>query len=139
MLAFIYNTLSALGYHEPIHPVSTHIPMGMGLGGLLFKLASYKWKELEKTSYYCLVLALIMAPLRAVAGIMDWQYRLAGVMTGYIMAKLVLAVTLVVLLLFYVILHRRENVNAKIMTLLYIICFLNIVALGFIGGHLVFE
>jgi uncharacterized membrane protein len=48
MIDFIYSTLVVLGYTHPLHPAVVHIPMGMVLGGFLFRLFSLKcliWKR----------------------------------------------------------------------------------------------
>jgi len=138
MLAFIYKTLAAIGYTEPIHPVSTHIPMGMILGGFLFAIASFKWEAAKETAHQCLILALAILPITVVFGIMDWQYRLAGAVTVYIVAKLILAGTLGILLGCNAYLYQKGKLGPRAFMALHILCLLNAIGLGFIGGRLVY-
>jgi uncharacterized membrane protein len=138
VIDFIYSTLNALGYHHPIHPVSTHIPMGMVIGGFLFAAVSLKWKTLDKTAYYCLVLALVNVPLAIIFGFLDWQHFYNGMANPYITAKIVLASGLAILLALYVVLHRKGTVNNNILMVLYFLSFLTVVGLGYCGGQLVF-
>lgn len=138
MLDFIYKTLASLGFEHPLHPIITHVSMGMIFGGFLFKLASFKWKELSKTSYHCLVLALIFAPPTIIVGIMDWQYRYAGVVNGPILAKIILSFALIILLSLTVYLNHSNKVGDKINLLLYSLCLITAVGLGYIGGVLIY-
>jgi uncharacterized membrane protein len=138
MLEFIYKTLASIGYTEPIHPVATHIPMGMILGGFLFVIASFKWESAKETAHNCLILALAILPITIVFGIMDWQYRLSGVVSIYIIAKLVLAGTMTILLGCHVYLYRKGKLGLKAFVIFYALCLLNAIGLGFIGGRLVY-
>jgi uncharacterized membrane protein len=138
MIEFVYNTLAAIGYTHPLHPVATHIPMGMVLGGFLFALASFKWEELAKTAHHCSILALLILPITATLGIMDWQHQLAGIMSIYITAKLILAGTLAILLALTIYLYRKGSLGPKALMLMYTLCLFNGIGLGFIGGQLVY-
>lgn len=138
MLDFIYGTLAALGYTHPLHPASTHIPMGMLLGGFLFKLAAFKWEELSKTAYYCLVLALITAPISAVLGLMDWQHRLFGRMNGLILAKLLMTAALLALLAAALYKDHKGTLSARGMWIAYALAFLLASGLGLIGGQIAY-
>ena len=138
MVDFIYGILSAIGYNEPIHPVATHIPMGTILGGFLFAIASLKWNALEKTAYHCLVLALLNLPITIVFGILDWLHGYHGKLIPFIIAKLCLGVAVTLFVGVTVYLYHKGNREKKVFVPLYGLCFVTAIALGFIGGKLVF-
>jgi len=138
MIEFVYNTLAAIGYTHPLHPAATHIPMGMVLGGFLFALASFKWGELMKTAHHCQILALVFLPFTVILGIMDWQHRLAGTVSIYIIAKLICAGTLAILLALTMYLYRKRNPGPRVLMVFYTLCLFNGIGLGFIGGQLVY-
>jgi uncharacterized membrane protein len=138
MINFIYNTLAAIGYTEPIHPPLVHIPMGMTIGLFLFSIVSYKMKELQKTAYHCLILSLIFAPIAAILGLMDWQHRYAGAWQPLIIAKMVLAVVFIILLALTAYLRYKEKVAGASLMILYILCLASAIGLGFMGGRLAY-
>jgi len=138
MLDFIYTTLASIGFAHPLHPVVTHIPMGMIIGGIIFKFASLKWENLSSTAYHCYVLALIGAFPTIVLGIMDWQYRYNGVINGLIIAKLILAVIFTITLSITVYSEYKKITSHRVSFILYALCFIPAVGLGFIGGELIF-
>ena len=138
MIEFIYKTLESIGFTHPLHPVATHIPMGMILGSFLFALGSLKWDELAKTAHHCSILALLFLPITATLGIMDWQHRYAGMISNFIIAKLILAGTIAVLLSVTVYLYRKRNPGPKALMVLYTLCLFNGIGLGFIGGSLAY-
>jgi uncharacterized membrane protein len=138
MIDFIYTTLASLGYTHPLHPAVVHIPMGMILGGFLFKLFSFKWPALEKTAYHCFMLALAFVPVVALLGIMDWQHRMLGYWSRLIIAKFILAGVLTGLLTLTAVLHHRGNASPRLIMLVYTLCLIAAMAIGFVGGQLVY-
>ena len=138
VIEFVYKTFAALGYTHPLHPASTHIPMGMLLGGFLFKLASYKWEELSSTANYCLILALIFAPISAVLGLMDWEHRLFGKMNNLILAKLIMTGCLLAVLSVTLYKNQKNTLSPRGMMLAYFLCFLLASGLGLVGGELAY-
>jgi len=138
MIDFIYKTLASLGYTHPLHPVLVHIPMGMVIGGFLFRLFSLKWKNLEKTAHNCFMLALIFVPFTGLLGVMDWQHRMLGQWINLIIAKFILAGVLFLLLSLTLYLQDRKKTDEKIVTLLYVLCLITVIVIGFIGGQLVY-
>ncbi len=138
MIEFIYKTLASLGFTHPLHPVTAHVVMGMIMGGFLFKLASYKWKDMSKTADHCYIMALIFTPLTIILGLMDWAHRFSGVMNNLIVAKFVLAGAFTLLLSVLVYFKYKGNVGNKIIFTLYVLCLLAATGLGFVGGELVF-
>ncbi len=138
MLEFVYNALAAIGFQHPIHAPTTHIPMGMAIGGFIFSLVSFKKPELSKTAFYCIVLALIASPFVTILGLMDWQHRYLGSWTNLIIAKMILAVVFMLLLAITVYLYRKGNVSNKVMFVMYALCLACSTGLGFIGGQIIF-
>lgn len=138
MIEFIYSTLSAIGFTHPLHPVITHIPMGMVIGALMFQFASFRWEDLSKTAFHCIVLGLIFLPPTALFGFMDWQHRYAGYLSGIILAKFLLAIALFILLAAEVYLYRIGSDNKKLTAALYTMNLIAAIGLGFLGGELIF-
>jgi uncharacterized membrane protein len=137
MIDFIYSTLASLGYTHPLHPAVVHIPMGMVLGGFLFRLFSFKWPDLEKTAHHCFMLALGFIPFVALLGILDWQHRMLGHWSRLIIAKFILAGILTTLLALTFVLHQRKA-GPGLMMLVYALCLVTAMAIGFVGGQLVY-
>ena len=69
---------------------------------------------------------------------MDWQQRYAGAPSFPIKMKIGLAVLLLVLLVLAAILSRRKRVVSLGVLALYGLCLLNVTALGYFGGELIF-
>ena len=138
MLEFIYGTLESFGIKHPLHPVMTHIPMGMSIGAFLFALASLKWEELSKTAYHCTILALLFIPPTIILGIMDWQYRYHGRLDTIITLKIILAIVFTGFLSLALYLKRRNTTDRRLMLAVYALSMMTALALGFFGSELVF-
>ena len=140
MFDMVYELLSKVGFTHPLHPAFTHIPMGMVMGAVIFRFASFlpKLKMLAKTGYHCVILGLLGLFPTALTGIMDWQYRYGGEWEGLIIIKMVLAVVLCIALIVVMIKDDPENPKLNWMTGLYFLLILMAVGLGYSGGDLVF-
>ena len=140
MIEFLYQTLVRIGYTHPIHPPVTHIPVGMVIGAFLFLLVAWllRHERLALTARHCMALALIGLFPTALLGYMDWQYRYAGAWSFPIKMKIGLAVLLLVLLMIAVILGRKIKERSIGALAIYGLCLLNVTALGYFGGELVF-
>lgn len=138
MISFIYGTLAAIGFNHPLHPVATHIPMGMVIGAFMFQFASFRWDELSKTAFHCIVLAFIFIPPTVLFGYMDWQHRYSGYLSSIIITKIILAIILFLLLSVEIYLHRNGAENRNIFMGLYTLNICAAVGLGFFGGSLIF-
>jgi len=138
MIEFIYQTLAKLGYSHPLHPAITHIPMGMIIGGFLFAVGSVVMKkdDLAIAAHYCYTLALIFVLPTMMLGYMDWQYRLEAEWNRLILTKIILAVILTGMLVISFFYGKKKQVNIKQKLILYVICFVIAMGLGFIGGEL---
>ena len=140
MIEFFYRTLTTLGYTHPIHAPTTHIPVGMVIGAFLFAIVSWKFgkETLARTANHCIALALIALVPTVIVGIMDWQHYYAGAWLFPIKMKLPLAGLLLILLVFAFTVGYRATTISKQALIIYTLCLLNVTALGYFGGELVY-
>ena len=110
--------------------------MGMAMGAFLFSLGSLRYAELARTAYHCTILGLIFVLPTMALGILDWQHFYYGDWTGHIVAKFVLAIALAVLFVAAIKLGGSEPKNPRISILLYALCLLAAIGLGFTGGEI---
>lgn len=140
MTEFIFSFLQQVGFTHPLHPASTHIPMGMVMGSFFFGLAALKWpdKHFARSAFHCSALALLFVIPTAIAGILDWQHSFSGEFSALIIMKMVLAVVLTGALLLAVRMGLQQR-PAKTMLLIYFICLIAVSGLGFLGGELLYS
>lgn len=140
MIEFFYQTLAKIGYTHPIHPPVTHISVGMVIGAFLFALVAnlLRHERLALTARHCILLAVIGLFPTALLGYMDWQHRYGGAWLFPIKIKIGLAVLLLVLLIVAVILSRKLKENSIRVLAIYGLCLLNVAALGYFGGELIY-
>lgn len=140
MVEFIYGFLESIGFAHPLHPAITHIPMGLVMGGLIFRMVAIAspMKYLARTGYHCTVVALLGVPPTALLGWMDWQYRYGGTWEFLIGLKMVLALVLLFLLTLIVALDDPEKPKIDLRSMLYLLAFVNAIGLGFSGGQLTY-
>jgi hypothetical protein len=112
--------------------------MGMILGGFLFALVSFVKKNdsLATAAHYCYTLALIFVLPTMIAGYMDWQYKFDAEWSGIILTKIILAFVLAVLLVLAFLQGRKPDVDIRKRMILYALCFVTAVGLGFMGAEL---
>ena len=140
MLNWVYDVLSQIGYHHPLHPPITHIPVGLVIGAFLFGLAAWLFKRqaLLQTARHCIILALLAAPVAVLLGVMDWQHFYGGAWLVPIRFKMALAGILIVLLVLAWAASRRQNEALGGRLILYGMCLATVTALGFFGGELIY-
>ncbi|NQS72046.1 MAG: hypothetical protein HQQ73_07815 [Desulfobulbaceae bacterium] len=139
MVEALYLFLQRIGYHHPLHPPLTHLPMGLIMACFIFALLAMLLSQpaLLRSAYHCCLLAVAALVPTAVAGVLDWLHRFGGSMETLIVIKLVLApVFLLVLLL--ALWQARAGASAGRMLVLYGLATLCAVGLGFSGGELVY-
>jgi len=138
MTEAIFEFLSKIGFHHPVHPALTHIPMGMVMGAVTFRIVSFipRMKFLAKTGYHCVVLGLLGILPTAFAGYLDWQHTFGGEWEFLIILKMVLAVLLTLLLAAILSMDDTETPKLDKVTLFYFLAFLLAIGLGFSGGQL---
>jgi uncharacterized membrane protein len=140
MINTIYQLLEKIGYFHPLHPAITHLSVGLVMGGFVFGLGAmlFRRQNLFQTGQHCMVLALIALLPTMALGVMDWQYRFAGAWLFPIQMKLALAFLLLILLVAAVKIGRKTGpVSAKIFVL-YGLCVVVVIGLGYYGGELVY-
>jgi mono/diheme cytochrome c family protein len=140
MIEFFYKILATIGYTHPIHAPTTHIPVGMVIGAFIFAIISWKFgkETLARTAHHCIALALIALVPTVIVGIMDWQHYYAGAWLFPIKMKLPLACLLLILLVFAFTVGYRATTISKQALIIYALCLLNVTALGYFGGELVY-
>jgi mono/diheme cytochrome c family protein/uncharacterized membrane protein len=140
MIEFFYKTLATIGYTHPIHAPTTHIPVGMVIGAFIFAVVSWKFRKenLARTAHHCIALALLTLVPTVIVGIMDWQHYYAGAWLFPIKMKLPLAGLLLILLVFALSAGYRTETISKQALIIYALCLLNVTALGYFGGELVY-
>ncbi len=138
MTELIFQILNSVGFNHPLHPAMTHVPMGMIMGGFVFGIVSFLLRkpDLAKTAHHCFVLALIGILPTMLLGYMDWQHTYEGEWSTLIVLKMLLAVLLGVLLIFAVKLGRKTEPLSVKVAVIYILCLINTISLGFLGGEL---
>jgi len=139
MSEFIYQALAAIGYHHPLHPAITHLPVGLVLGGLLFGLAAFLLRQdrMAQTAHHCFILALIALVPTVILGYFDWQQFYGGARLFPIKMKFLLGIVLLVLLLVAVYFGVKAPKGLKTI-IIYCLCTISVVGLGYYGGELVF-
>ncbi len=140
MVEFIYGLLESIGFAHPLHPAVTHVPMGLVMGAIIFRMGAVlsPMKHLALSGYHCAVVGLLGVPPTAILGWMDWQYRYGGEWEFLIGFKMVLALTLLVILTLIVVLDDPQEPKVDLRSLLYVLALLNAVGLGFSGGELIY-
>lgn len=139
MIEGLYAFLEKVGFGHPVHPMLTHVPMGMIIGAVIFSLAGLIWKnqQLDRTAFHCSVLALLGIVPVIGAGILDWQHFMQGSWNTLIIIKMILGTILTVLLVVAVVLKLR-GAEPKPLVIVYFLCLACASGLGFFGGELIF-
>jgi uncharacterized membrane protein len=140
MITWVYQALAHLGYTHPIHPPLTHLPTGLVVGAFIFAVAArlLRRPNLGLTGRHCIALALITLLPTMFLGFLDWQHFYGGAWIFPIRMKLGLAVSLIVLLIAADIQGRMVQRKSRGFPMVYVLCVLNVIALGYYGGELVF-
>lgn len=139
MVESLYSLLASLGFSHPLHPMLTHIPMGMIIGMVVFSVFGLIAKNaaFSQTAFHCSVLALIAVLPVIGAGILDWLQFQQGAWNPYIIVKMILGFILTVLLVISVVFKRNGAPPTK-MLVVYLLCLACAGGLGYSGGELIF-
>lgn len=141
MIGSLYAFLGEMGYTHPLHAPTTHLPLGMMLGALVFALLARLLGKpsLVPTSRHCATLAFISVFPTAALGVMDWLHFYGGAWLFPIRMKILLASTLAVVLLICLLLERRAHVMRRTLLFFLTLGFMASAGLGYFGGELVFS
>jgi len=139
MSELIYQTLTAIGYHHPIHPAIAHLPVGLVFAGFLFSIGGVFLRQdtMAQTAQHCMMLALITLVPTILLGYVDWQQFYAGGSLFPIKMKFILAFVLLLLLVASVYLSIKSPKGIKTFVA-YLLSAIAVVCLGYYGGELVF-
>jgi uncharacterized membrane protein len=135
-----YDLLNAMGYHHPVHPILVHMTIGLSAGAFLFSLAGVLFpnKALRQSGFHCIALALVFVLPTMVLGLLDWAHFYASVWIFPVKMKLILAVALFLFLVTGTLLGLRAKDVTPTALVLYALCFLNVIGMGYFGGELVY-
>lgn len=136
----MYESLAALGYNHPLHPMFVHMAAGIPVAVFILALAALLWRrpDIAKSARHCLILAVIFFFPAVLFGITDWQYYFSGAWLDPIVIKLVLAGVLFVLLGLALFFGRGDRFASKLVLAEYTLALLCVVALGYFGADMAF-
>ncbi|MBB5347546.1 hypothetical protein JWG42_16015 [Desulfoprunum benzoelyticum] len=139
MVEDLFALLENIGFSHPLHPMMTHLPMGMVVGMVVFSLIGLVGKKprLSETAYYCSLLALVSVFPAIAAGLLDWLHSLGGIWSPLIIVKMILATLLILLLIGAAVLKQWGASPGKLL-LVYLLCLACAGGLGYAGGELVY-
>lgn len=136
-----YQFLNNLGYDHPLHPTMVYLPIGCIMAALIFGVigALFNRNSLVTTARHCCSLALAGVLPTVLLGYMDWQHYFSGILFFPIKVKMILAGVLLVLLAVTVAYCRNSAAGRIKILVLYALCFINVVVIGYYGGEIVFA
>jgi len=140
MASKLYELLSVIGFHHPLHPAMTHLTVGLTIAGFIFIVSAYFFKrpKYAQSAKHCAVLALLAAILTVIFGYLDWQHFYGGSLVFPIKMKLGLTVALLVLLLAVVFTSIQSKKESVPRLLVHLLSLLVVIGLGYFGGELVY-
>ncbi len=140
MTAQLYGLLAGLGYHHPLHPALTHLPVGLTIGSFIFMVLAFVLRrpKYAQTAKHCAILALLAAIPTAVLGYLDWQHFYGGAFLFPIKMKFVLAALLIVLLCTAAVKSMRSENGVRSRLMIHLAALLVVAGLGYFGGELVY-
>ena len=141
MLDSIYGFFQSIGYTHPIHPTMVSMPIGLLIGALCLAAFAIGGRSavLGTCARSCLQLALLFLIPTVLAGLMDWQYFYSGALLPPFKLKMALAALLFVLLFATLFSSRQNTKNSKPFLIFCGLAVLCVIALGYLGGKLVFS
>jgi len=140
MASKLYELLSVIGFHHPLHPAMTHLPVGLTIAGFIFIVSAYFFKrpKYAQSAKHCAVLALLAAIPTVIFGYLDWQHFYGGSLIFPIKMKLGLTIALLVLLLAAVFTSIQSKKESVPRLLVHLLSLLVVIGLGYFGGELVY-
>lgn len=135
-----YQALNDFGYTHPVHPTMVYLPIGGVMAAFIFAIIAvlFRRSSFADTARHSILLAFIASFPTIYLGYMDWQLFHGGSWIFPIKMKIALATLLVILLFITLLNHYRYKSGMKVILPLYLLCFLNVVGIGYFGGEIVF-
>jgi len=140
MATKLYELLSVIGFHHPLHPAMTHLTVGLTIAGFFFIVSAYFFKRSKyaQSAKHCAVLALLAAIPTVIFGYLDWQHFYGGSLIFPIKMKLGLTLALLILLLAVVFTSIQSKKESIPRLLVHLLSLLVVIGLGYFGGELVY-
>lgn len=140
MASQLYAILSRIGYHHPLHPVFTHLTVGLIIAAFLFITLAYfrKNPKFAQSAEHCTVLALLAIVPTILFGYLDWQHFYGGASLFPIKMKLKLAVALALLLSAAVFAGIKSDRVTILQIMVHLLSLLAVLCIGYYGGELVY-
>jgi uncharacterized membrane protein len=141
MILWFYQFLDKVGFSDPIHAAIVHMPIGLVVGAFVLGWAAVFWdnEAMAQSARYCIILGLILSIPAVIFGFTDWRHYYGGVWLTPVKTKIPLTILLFTLLLTALYLGTREKTSyKKIMPVIYTLCLINVVFLGWFGARLIY-
>ncbi len=140
MFDFIYSGLNKIGYTHPLHPIITHLTIGLVIGSFVFLLLGYvtRQESFFTTARHAVGLALATVPVTIFLGYTDWQHFYRGAWLFTFQMKFFFAGLLAVFLIVSLVLAFINRQGSGIQIIAQVICLLAVTGLGYFGGNLVY-
>ncbi len=140
-MELFYRLLDAIGFTHPVHPVVKEISTGLVIGAFLLGVISllFRLRAVGRAARYCMIVAFIFMFPAILLGYMDWQHYFAGGWLNPIKIKLVLAGVLLLLAFIALMVGRGGEGTSSGVAVLYGLCVIAVLGLGFFGGQLVYS
>ncbi len=140
MASQLYEFLSGIGYHHPLHPALTHLPVGLTIAAFIFIALAFFLKRpfFSQTAKHCVVLAILATIPTIIFGYLDWQHFYGGAFLFPIKMKIGLAAALVIFLISVAITGKRSEDATASRLMVHLLCLLLVAGLGYFGGELVY-
>jgi len=136
-----YDVLALAGFAHPLHPVLITMVVGPAIASFLFAAVAFflKKPEFYKTTRQLTVLAFVFWFPTVAVGVLDWFHFYGGsTKMTEINLKLILAGVLFVVLLGHILLFKKGQQQPLIPLLFTLLATVNVSALGYYGGEIVF-
>ncbi len=143
-----YDSLFTLMSKHHIHPISVHIPNGVGPVSVIFVVLAviFNFTNLAQAAFYNLVFIVLAMPLVLFSGYVEWKKKYNGAFTKHFITKMICGVVVlsaaIILVIWYIINPDvAGSLSAKRwgFVAVNLIMLLGISVAGFIGGKLVFK
>ncbi len=143
-----HDALFTLISKHHIHPISVHIPNGVGPVSVIFVVLAvmFNFTNLAQAAFYNLFFIVLTMPLVLFSGYVEWQKKYEGALTKFIITKMICGVvvlaTAIILVIWYII---DPDVAGALSAKRWGFIAVNLIMLsgigvaGFIGGKLVFK